>query len=85
MDPFLVNTDAVRNDDLDKTEPFRKYAHYWLPGDELIGGRAMGAVLKKISKHVPMNLIDQIREIYAAAETRQDVEDNVANKRRATP
>ena len=75
IDPFQVNTDAVRNGDLDKPEPFRKYAHYWLPGDELIGGRAMGAALKKISKHAPMNLLDQIRAIYAAAETRQDVED----------
>ena len=61
--------------DLDTPEPFRKYAQYWLPGDELGTGRAMGNNFEKIYKHSPVDLIAQIKAIYAAAETRKDVED----------
>ena len=61
--------------DLDTPEPFRKYAQYWLSGDELGTGRALGKSFEKIYKHSPVDLIAQIKAIYAAAETRQDVED----------
>ena len=75
IDPFQISVDAALIGDLDIPEPFRKYAHYWLPGDELVAGRAMGAAIKKISKHAPLELIAQIKAIYAAAESRKDVED----------
>ena len=75
VDPFVINADAVAQGDLDTPEPFRKYAQYWLPGDELGTGRAMGNNFEKIYKHSPVDLIAQIKAIYAAAETRKDVED----------
>ena len=75
VDPFVINADAVAQGDLDTPEPFRKYAQYWLPGDEFGTGRALGKSFEKIYKHSPVDLIAQIKAIYAAAETRQDVED----------
>ena len=75
IDPFEINADAVAQGDLDIPEPFRKYAHYWLAGDELHSSRAMGKRFKKLYKHSPVDLISQIKAIYAAAETRKDVED----------
>ena len=75
VDPFEINYESVNNGDLDLAEPFRKHAHYWLAGDELGSGRAMGRELNKISKHAPVALIEQIKALYAAAESRKDVED----------
>ena len=40
-DPLAVNAEAARNGDMDAPEPFRRYARYWLAGDELRSGRAM--------------------------------------------
>ena len=53
-------------------EAFRKYAHYWLPGDELTAGRALS---RKIKKHERVALIRQIQRLYANAQSRRDVED----------
>ena len=75
VDPFEINSESVNNGDLDLAEPYRKYAHYWLAGDELGSGRALGREIKKISKHAPVELIEQIKALYAAAESRKDVED----------
>ena len=72
VDPFDINVDAVGGGDLDVAEPFRKYAHYWLSGDELSAGRGMG---KKLRKHDRVELMEQIKAIYASAVTRKDVED----------
>ena len=41
VDPFEINSQAVNSGDLALAEPYRKHAHYWLPGDELGGNRAM--------------------------------------------
>ena len=75
IDPFEVNAMSAKHGDLDLAEPYRKYAQYWLAGDELNAGRAMGKDIKKISKHAPLLLMQQIRALYAAAESRNDVED----------
>ena len=71
-DAFAIAREAARQGDFDKAEPHRSYARLWLPGDELLGGRAAGERLG----------IDRVREIrrqltaiYTAAETRADVED----------
>ena len=42
VDPFEINQEAAENGDLSRPEAFRKYAQYWLAGDELGAGRAMG-------------------------------------------
>ena len=70
VDPFVINKEAARNGDMDRKEPFRKYAQYWLTGDELKAGRALaqkfGVRRAELSR--------QIQDIYAAAATREDVE-----------
>ena len=58
--------------DFDVAEPYRKYARYWLPGDELKAGRALG---RRLRKHDRIELLAQIRSIYANAASRADVED----------
>ena len=72
VDPFEVNRDAARVGDFDVAEAFRKYAHYWLAGDELGAGRALSM---KIKKHERVALIRQIQRLYANAQSRRDVED----------
>ena len=70
VDPFFINQDAARNDDMDRLEPFRRYAQYWLAGDELKGERALSRKNKLPSE----DLGRQIQDIYAQAATREDVE-----------
>ena len=70
VDPFVINQDAALNGDMDRQEPFRKYAQYWLAGDELKAGRALAE--KHRIKRSELN--QQIQAIYAAAVTRSDVE-----------
>ena len=52
VDPTRDDADAVAQGDLDTPEPFRKYAQYWLPGDELGTGRAQGKKFEKTEKGV---------------------------------
>ena len=70
VDPFAVNRDAALSGDMERQEPHRKYAQYWLAGDELKAGRAMARKNRLLSE----GLSRQIRDIYAAAATREDVE-----------
>ena len=70
VDPFVINKDAVLNGDMERQEPFRHYAQYWLAGDELKAGRALAE--KHRIKRSALN--QQIQAIYAAAVTRSDVE-----------
>ena len=72
VDPFEVNRDAAQVGDFHVAEAFRKYAHYWLAGDELAAGRALS---RKIKKHERVALIRQIQRLYANAQSRRDVED----------
>ena len=72
VDPFEVAVDAVKCGDFDVAEPYRKYAHFWLPGDELKAGRALG---RRLRKHDRIELLAQIRALYANAASRADVED----------
>ena len=71
VDPFAINAESARHGDLDRTEAFRKYAHYWLAGDEQRAGRAM---FKRRNEKARISLLHQIEELYRAAETREDVE-----------
>ena len=72
VDPFEVNRDAAQIGDFDVPEAYRKYAHYWLPGDELSADRALS---RKLAKHDRVALLNQIQRLYANAEHRRDVED----------
>ena len=71
VDPFQVNTEAARSGDLARPEAFRKYAQYWLAGDELQAGRAMG---RRTDEKARIKLLRQIERLYADAASRHDVE-----------
>ena len=68
-DPFAVNAEAARIGDMDSPEPFRRFARFWLAGDELGAGRAMSRAVAD-----RRGLLRQIQALYAQAETRADVE-----------
>ena len=68
--PFTINHLAAHNGDMATPEPFRQYAQYWLAGDELNAGRALGRKLNLQRE----DLIRQIQSLYAKAATRADVE-----------
>ena len=70
VDPFEISMEAFERDDIDRPEAFRKYGHYWLPGDELRAGRKMG----RRNARERIDLITQIEELYASAASREDVE-----------
>ena len=71
VDPFEINAKAAQRGDLARPEAFRKYAHYWLAGDELRAGRAM----LRDDKKARASLLEQVDALYASASSRQDVED----------
>ncbi len=70
IDPFAINQQAARDGDMEHHEPFRRYAQYWLAGDELRAGRSLGRPLRGQCKE----LTEQIQSLYAKAKTRSDVE-----------
>ena len=71
-DAFAIARDAARRGDFNKAEPHRRYSRLWLPGDELLGGRAAG---ERLGIDRVREIRQQLAAIYTAAETRADVED----------
>ena len=71
-DAFAIAQDAARRGDFSKAEPHRHYARLWLPGDELLGGRAAG---ERLGIDRVREIRRQLAEIYVSAESRADVED----------
>ena len=71
FDPFDINTEAARSGDMTQLEPFRRYAHYWLTGDDMRAGRNS----RFANRDERSNLSKQIEQLYANAATREDVED----------
>ena len=69
-DAFEVNRRAAL--DGERREPFRRHAQYWLVGDELQAGRALS---KRHRRKDRVELAAQIRDLYARAQSRADVED----------
>ena len=70
VDPFAINSEAAISGEMDVPEAFRKYARYWLVGDELRAGRSM-----KHNVAHSNDLSAQIQSMYAEAAARKDVED----------
>ena len=70
VDPFVINQEAALNGDMAQKEPFRRYAQYWLAGDELKAGRALARQYRSRRD----DLTAQITALYAAAVNREDVE-----------
>ena len=71
IDAFRVNQEAARNGDMEEKEPFRRYARYWLAGDDLRAGRSktFGTPAGR------RGLSAAIQGLYARAASREDVED----------
>lgn len=70
-DSFLINKQASQNGDALKPEAFRQYAQYWLSCDEFLGGRKLG---QKIGFSKSQDVLQQIADIYASAQSREDIE-----------
>ena len=71
-DSFAVCRESARSGDFARPEAFRRYARYWLPGDELRSGRAAG---EKLGLTRIRELTRQIAAVYASAQQRKDIED----------
>ena len=69
--PFDINAAAARSGDMLQPEPFRRYAHYWLTGDDMRAGRNA----RFANRDARSNLSRQIAQLYANAANRDDVED----------
>ena len=70
-DPFAVNSDAAQIGDMSAKEPYRKYARYWLAGDDMRAGRSKNFQTRGIRRE----LATAIEALYAGAASRGDVED----------
>ena len=68
---FAINAEAARAGEMATKEPYRKYARYWLAGDDMRAGRSRHFATKSVRKGLAM----QIEALYAAAASREDVED----------
>jgi len=76
-DSFLINKESALNGDTLKPEAFRKHAQYWLSSDELSGGRKLG---QRLGLSKSQDIIREISDIYAAAQSREDIEDREQQK-----
>ena len=76
-DSFLINKEAALNGDTLKPEAFRQRAQYWLSSDELLGGRKLG---QKLGFNNSQDVLQQITDIYSAAQSREDIEDREDQK-----
>jgi len=76
-DSFLINKEAALNGDTLKPEAFRQRPQYWLSSDELLGGRKLG---QKLGFNKSQDVLQQIADIYSAAQSREDIEDREDQK-----
>ncbi len=70
-DSFDINREAALNGDILRPEAFRQKAQYWLTCDEYLGGRALG---EKLGFDKSQDVLQQISNIYATAQSRDDIE-----------
>ena len=73
IDAFAINKESAQSGDLERKEAFRKHAQYWLAGDEFHAGRGNSI---KLGLDKSKDIIKQIQDVYAAAQTREDIEDS---------
>ena len=76
-DSFLINKEAALNGDMLKPEASRQRTQYWLSSDELMGGRKLG---QKLGLNKAQDVLQQIADVYAAAQSREDIEDREQQK-----
>lgn len=77
VDSFSVNKEASLNGDALKPEAYRQYAQYWLSCDEFLAGRKLG---QRLGFSRSQDVLQQIADIYASAQSREDIENREDQK-----
>ena len=70
FDPFDVNHESAERGDLTRKEAFRKYARFWLAGDEMRSGRTGQ---RRMGRQAAEQAVGDIQEAFRAANAYEDV------------
>ena len=70
FDPFDVNHESAERGDMTRKEAFRKYARFWLAGDEMRSGRTGQ---RRMGRAAAEQAVGDIQEAFRAANAYEDV------------
>ena len=70
FDPFDVNHESAERGDLTRKEAFRKYARFWLAGDEMRSGRTGQ---RRMGRAAAEQAVGDIQDAFRAANVYEDV------------
>ena len=70
FDPFDVNHESAELGDMTRKEAFRKYARFWLAGDEMRSGRTGQ---RRMGREAAEQAVGDIQEAFRAANAYEDV------------
>ena len=70
FDPFDVNHESAERDDMTRKEAFRKYARFWLAGDEMRSGRTGQ---RRMGREAAEQAVGDIQDAFRAANAYEDV------------
>ena len=70
FDPFEVNHESAGRDDMTRKEAFRKYARFWLAGDEMRSGRTGQ---RRMGRAAAERAVGDIQEAFRGANAYADV------------
>ena len=70
FDPFEVNRESAELGDMTRKEAFRKYARFWLAGDEMRAGRS---AQRRMGRRAAEQAVGDIQDAFRAANAYADV------------
>ena len=70
FDPFAVNHESAERDDMTRKEAFRKYARFWLAGDQMRSGRTGQ---RRLGREAAEQALGDIQDAFRAANAYDDV------------
>ena len=70
FEPFEVNRESAERDDLTRKEAFRRYARFWLAGDEMHAGRS---AQRQMGRAAANRAVGAIQDAFRAANAYADV------------
>ena len=70
FDPFDVNHESAERGDMTRKEAFRKYARFWLAGDEMRSGRTGQ---RRMGREAADRAVGDIQDAFRAANAYEDV------------
>ncbi len=70
FDPFDVNHESAERGDMTRKEAFRKYARFWLAGDEMRSGRTGQ---RRMGREAAEQAVGNIQDAFRAANAYEDV------------